>query len=37
MRIAMQQIVEDDPWMEMPLLNHADLLAEADAGFGADW
>jgi hypothetical protein len=37
MRIAMQQIVEDDPWMDMPLLDHADILAEADAGAGVDW
>ncbi len=37
MRIAMQQIIEDDPWMETPLLNHDEILAAADAGVGADW
>ena len=37
MRIAMQQIIEDDPWMDTPLLNNDDVLAEADHGAGADW
>ena len=37
MRIAMQQIIEDDPWMDTPLLDHDQILAEADAGVGADW
>lgn len=37
MRIAMQQIIEDDPWMDMPLLNGDDALVEADSGVGADW
>ena len=33
----MQQIIEDDPWMETPLFNHDEILAAADAGVGADW
>ena len=37
MRIALQQIVEDDPWMDLPLLNDEELLAAADSGVGADW
>jgi hypothetical protein len=37
MRIALQQIVEDDPWMDLPLLNDDAILAAADAGSGADW
>jgi hypothetical protein len=37
MRIALQQIVEDDPWMDLPLMNDDDILAAADAGVGADW
>lgn len=37
MRIALQQIVEDDPWMDCPLLNDEEILAAADDGVGADW
>jgi len=37
LRIAMQQIIEDDPWMDGPLLNDDEILAAADAGVGADW
>lgn len=37
MRVAMQQIIEDDPWMDAPGLNEDEILAAADAGDGADW
>lgn len=37
LRIALQQIVEDDPWMDLPLLDDDAILAAADAGSGADW
>lgn len=37
LRIALQQIVEDDPWMDLPLVNDDELLAAADAGMGTDW
>jgi len=37
MRIALQQIIADDPWMDTPLMNGDDILAEADSGAGADW
>lgn len=37
MHIALQQIVEDDPWMEWPLLNDGEILAAADRGVGDDW
>ncbi len=37
MRIAMQQIVECDPWMAKPLENDDEILAAADAGIGDDW
>ena len=37
MRVALQQIIEDDPWMDWPLLNDDELLAAADSGVGADW
>jgi hypothetical protein len=37
MRVAMQQIIEDDPWMEGPLLNDDEMLAAADAEVGVDW
>ncbi|MGZ0167679.1 MAG: Panacea domain-containing protein [Planctomycetales bacterium] len=37
MRVALQQIVEDDPWMDLPLLDDDEILAAADAGDGADW
>lgn len=37
MRIALQQIVEDDPWMDLPLLNDDEILAAADNGAGVDW
>lgn len=37
MRIALQQIIEDDPWMETPLLDDDALLAAADAAVGDEW
>jgi hypothetical protein len=37
MHIAMQQIIEDDPWMDSPLLGDDEIFAAADAGDGADW
>lgn len=37
MRIALQQIVEDDPWMDTPFLNDDELLAAADAAIGDEW
>jgi len=37
MRIAMQQIIECDPWMTTPLVNDDEILAAADAGMGDDW
>jgi hypothetical protein len=37
MRIAMQQIVECDPWMTTPIVNDDEILAAADAGIGDDW
>lgn len=35
--VAMQQIVEDDPWMDEPLLSEEDALAVADSELGEDW
>ncbi len=37
MLVAMQQIIEDDPWMDGPLLDDDEILAAADAGEGMDW
>lgn len=37
MRIAMQQIVEADPWMQIPLAGDDEVLAAADAAAGDDW
>ncbi len=37
MRIAMQQIIESDPWMTIPLIDDEALLAAADEGIGDDW
>ena len=37
LRIALQQIIEDDPWMDLPFMNDDEILAAADAGVGADW
>jgi hypothetical protein len=37
LRIALQQIVEDDPWMDLPLMDDDAMLAAADAGDGTDW
>ena len=37
MRVALQQIIDVDPWMELPLLNDEELLAVADSGVGVDW
>lgn len=37
LRIALQQIIEDDPWMETPLLDDEELLAAADAALGEEW
>lgn len=37
MRIAMQQIIEDDPWMGVPLHDDEEVLRAADAGEGVEW
>lgn len=37
MRIAMQQIVESDPWMQEPLPGDDEILAAADNAIGDDW
>jgi hypothetical protein len=37
LHLAIQQIVEDDPWMEAPLLDDDEILAAADAGDGVEW
>ena len=37
MRVAMQQIIEADPWMELPLIDDEQLLAAADNADGDDW
>lgn len=37
MRIAMQQIIEDDPWMGVPLREDGEILRAADADEGVDW
>jgi len=37
MRIAMQQIVESDPWMQVPLAGDDEILAAADKAIGDDW
>jgi hypothetical protein len=37
MRIAMQQIVEADPWMQVPLSSDDEILAAADNAIGDDW
>ncbi|MEZ6062610.1 MAG: Panacea domain-containing protein [Planctomycetaceae bacterium] len=37
MLIALQQIVEDDPWMDLPLPDDDAILAAADNGVGVDW
>ncbi len=37
MRIAMQQIVESDPWMQVPLAGEDEILAAADNAIGDDW
>ena len=31
------EIIEDDPWMDTPLLDHDELLAAADAAEGDEW
>jgi hypothetical protein len=36
MRVAMQQVIEDDPWMEIPPSDD-EVLADADAGIGDEW
>ena len=36
MRIAMQQLIEDDPWMEIPPSDDK-VLADADGGVGDSW
>ncbi len=36
LRIALHQIAEDDPWMDLPLVSDDRLLAAADARDGAD-
>jgi uncharacterized phage-associated protein len=37
MRVAMQQIIEDDPWMDVPLADDDEVLRAADAELGEDW
>lgn len=37
MRIALQQIIEDDPWMITPLRDDDELLAAADTAVGEEW
>ena len=37
LRIALQQIIEDDPWMDTPLLDDDELLAAADVAEGDEW
>jgi len=37
MRIAMQQIIESDPWMRVPLSTDPESLAAADEAIGDDW
>ena len=37
MRIALQQIVEDDPWLDRPMMNDDEILAAADEACGVDW
>ena len=37
MRIAMQQIIESDPWMATPVIEDTEILAAADSGVGDDW
>jgi len=37
MRVAMQQIIEADPWMELPIIDDEQLLAAADNSVGVDW
>lgn len=36
MRIAMQQVIEDDPWMETPP-SEEEIFADADRGIGEEW
>lgn len=35
--VAMQQIIEDDPWMDQPILDDDQILVAADQAVGADW
>lgn len=37
MRVAMQQIIEDDPWMDAPLVSDDELMDAADRALGAEW
>lgn len=37
LRVAMQQIVEDDLWIDLPLSDSDELFAASDAGDGIDW
>lgn len=37
MRVALQQIIEDDPWMDSALTDDELLLKAADDGLGVDW
>lgn len=37
MRVAMQQVIQDDPWMDEPLLDDDEILTAADAEDGMDW
>lgn len=37
MRIALQQIIEADPWMLRPISDGNQMLSNADAAIGEDW
>lgn len=37
MQIALQQIIEDDPWMDEPMLEDDEVLRMADAEHGVEW
>lgn len=37
MRIAIQQILEADPWMQVPISDRDQMLADADAACGEYW
>ncbi len=37
MQIAMQQIIESDPWIQVPVSDDDEILAAADDSVGDDW